>query len=142
MATTSRSSEGTAQATRTEGEALNTAILGGRFLQSVITEEWGGERVDAVVRLGFDRRRQVYTISRCDTWGTYCVEAEGVATEPGLLLLQGTALDPLGADTETYRFTIRLDLPDHYSVGIDFILSDGRNLTLAESTFVQTGENP
>lgn len=137
VTTTFRSSEPGARETLTEGEARNTVLIGGRFLRSEIRETWGGEPVDAVVRLGFDRRTGLHTLSRCDSWGTYCVDAAGAASEDGLLVLEGSALDPLGRDTETYRFVIDLRAPDRYSIAIDFMIPGGEVLTMTRSTFTR-----
>lgn len=139
VTTTFQSSEPGDPVTRTEGDARNTILLGGRFVQSEVRETWGGQPVDAVVRLGFDRRTGRHTLSRCDSWGTYCVEAEGTANDAGLLVLEGTTLDPLGRGTEAYRFIVDLSLPEQYSISIDFLLPEGGVLTMARSTFTRSG---
>jgi hypothetical protein len=86
----------------------NRMILGGRFLESRSTFEFGGTKGESISILGFDRRHEKYTAIGLDEFGTYWVTAAGTASPDGWFVMRGTDDDPVLGGTQEYEFRLRI----------------------------------
>lgn len=103
------------------GRAVNTAVLGGRFLQSTWTASIMGMEVENLTMLGFDRRNGRYTAIVFDTFGTYSVSASGhhdAAT--GAIRLRGEESESSLGDSHRFSFVLELIDAGHYTWSLHF----------------------
>lgn len=103
------------------GTAVNTMILGGRFL---LTESTGGEgpmKLESLSITGFDKRHKKYTMVGFDTWGTYYVTAAGSYDDTTrTITMYGEDEDPVMGVTQKYDFIVRILSEDTYVEEIVF----------------------
>lgn len=120
---------------KVSGQAVNTLILGGRFLKS---EKKGhaaemGMDIEFLSIYGFDRRTNEYTVVGYDTMGTYYVTAAG-KKQPGAndVVMQGEIEEHGG--TKQYDMVLRWIDADTYVSEIIFKFPAGP-MKIAEMTF-------
>jgi hypothetical protein len=104
-----------------KGVAEARMILGGRFLESRAEAEFFGVRGESVSIMGFDRRRDLYTVLGLDTFGTYWVAAAGKAEGETHIVMRGEDEDPVIGHTQEYEFRIRIDDADTWTMEIVFL---------------------
>lgn len=86
-----------------EGKGHAEMFLGGRFLRMTSSFTEGPFPADTESILGFDRRKNEYTILGFDTMGTYWVSASGPFEEEGQrTVLYGEDEDPIFKNTQKY----------------------------------------
>lgn len=102
------------------GTSENRAILGGRFIESHSMASFGGEPMESMAILGFDRRHGEYTLIGLDTQGTYWVTAQGPRQAGGSIVMSGTDEEVTMAHTQVYDFVLRIESSDRYVVEIVF----------------------
>lgn len=117
------------------GRAVNTLILGGRFLKSETKGHAAamGMDIESLSIYGFDRRTSEYTVVGYDTMGTYYVTAAG-RKQPGAneVVMQGE-IDEHGGKKQ-YDMVLRWVDADTYVSEIVFKLPGGP-MKIAEMTF-------
>ena len=117
------------------GRAVNTLILGGRFLQSSTKGHAAamGMDIESLSIYGFDRRTSEYTVVGYDTMGTYYVTAAGKRA-PGAkeVVMQGE-IDEHGGVKE-YDMVLRWVDANTYVSEIIFKFPTGP-MKIAEMTF-------
>lgn len=123
---------------KVSGRAVNTLILGGRFLKS---EKKGhapamGMDIEFLSIYGFDRRTNEYTVVGYDTMGTYYVTAAGTRA-PGAreVVMQGEIEEHGGV--KQYDMVLRWVDADTYVGEIIFKFPTGP-VKIAEMTFRRT----
>jgi hypothetical protein len=91
-----------------EQETTATAkmILSGRFLEHTSAGDFMGTPFESQSYLGFDRRREEYTLMGMDTLGTYWVTGAGVREEDGVIRMHGVDDDPAGKQVFTFEYEI------------------------------------
>jgi hypothetical protein len=102
------------------GTSENRAILGGRFIESRSLASFGGEPMESMTILGFDRRYGEYTLIGLDTQGTYWVTAQGPRQASGSIVMSGTDDEVTVARTQVYDFVLRIESSDRYVIEIVF----------------------
>jgi hypothetical protein len=115
------------------GTARSERILGGRFLRIEYASEVGGEQVEGLYVLGYDRRNARFELTSFDTAGTYVLVSRGTAEDGGRLKLYGQDDDPfmasLGFEKE---FAHALDLGDPDDRTLEILYIDTRTPDRAE----------
>lgn len=120
------------------GRAVNTLILGGRFLQSATKGHAAamGMDIESLSIYGFDRRTNEYTVVGYDTMGTYYVTAAG-KKQPGAkeVVMQGSVEEnaPVRGRMD-YDMVLRWVDADTYVSEIIFKFPAGP-MKIAEMTF-------
>ena len=102
------------------GTSENRAILGGRFIESHSMASFGGEPMESMTMLGFDRRHGEYTLIGLDTQGTYWVTAQGPRQAGGSIVMRGTDEQVTMAHTQVYDFVLRIESSNRYVIEIVF----------------------
>ncbi|MDQ3169395.1 MAG: DUF1579 domain-containing protein [Acidobacteriota bacterium] len=117
------------------GRAVNSLILGGRFLKSESTSKdpASGMEVESLSIYGFDRRTSEFTIVGYDTFGTYYVTAAGTKA-PGAkdVVMRGEVEEHGGV--KKYDMVLRWVDANTYVSEIVFHLPEG-DLKVAETTY-------
>lgn len=117
------------------GRAVNTMILGGRFLksESIGKDPASGMEIEALSIYGFDRRTGEFTIVGYDTFGTYYVTAAGKKA-PGAktVVMQGEVAEH--GSIKKYDMVLRWIDANTYVSEIVFHLPEG-DLKVAEITY-------
>ncbi len=91
-----------------EGQAENTMILDGRFLESNGSSGEGPMAGESLWIFGFDRRFEKYTVVGFDTWGTYYIGAEGAYNkEDNTIVMYGEDVDPIIGHTQKYDIIVK-----------------------------------
>lgn len=89
------------------GTGSNRLILGGRFLEMSGRGTMFGEPVETLTILGFDRRKEMFTSTGYDTFGTYSVFAAGpYDAAKKQTRMSGTDDDPTTGWTQRYDFVL------------------------------------
>lgn len=102
--------------------AENRMIMGGRFLASTMSGTIGGQPVEALTILGFDRGPGVYTAVGFDTFGTFYVTGAGPWNEAEQrAVLSGSYDDPVTGHAHVYEFVWTVRSPDRYSWSVVFL---------------------
>jgi hypothetical protein len=108
------------------GTGKNTMIMGGRFLMMENTTSTMGMTVKGMTILGFDRRKNKYTMFEIDEMGTYSVSAEGdYNADTKTLTLNGSELDPVSKKSMDFKFVYDLSKPNEHKFSVIFIKPDG-----------------
>jgi len=117
------------QTQRVHAVAENRAILGGRFLISEArsTEPFlGQDTIESVTIFGFDRRSGAWTVFGLDSFGTYHVDAEGVAPEDSeIVTMSGNNVDPRTERSEPFDWVLHFVDDDTYVTEILFLMPNG-----------------
>lgn len=121
------------------GTARNRLILGGRFLQSDVKQKDANTPVESLTIYGFDRRTNDYTLVGFDTLGTYYITAAGKpdATRNGIVM-NGTYLQPPALVEQKYTFLWTQKGKDQHLFTLYFLGPDGKDIRVAETSFVRT----
>jgi hypothetical protein len=106
--------------------AVNSLILGGRFLKSESTGKAPlmGLQVDSLSIYGFDRRTSEFTIVGYDTMGTYYVTAAGKKAPGANQVVMRGEIEEHGS-TKKYDMVLRWIDADTYATEIVFHLPEG-----------------
>lgn len=126
-----------------EATALNTAVLGGRFLQSTWKGKMMGMPTENLTMLGFDRRTGKYTAVVFDTFGTYYVTAAGeFSAADSTITFRGHEEESSLGHEHDFEFTLEFAGPDSYIWSVIFkdpVTSSGTgNFKMMELTFTKT----
>lgn len=117
------------------GRAVNSLILGGRFLKSESTgkDPVSGLEIESLSIYGFDRRTGEYTIVGYDTMGTYYVTAAGKKA-PGAkdVVMRGEVAEH--GSIKKYDMVLRWVDADTYVSEIIFHLPEG-DMKVADITY-------
>lgn len=116
--------------------AHNRMILGGRFLVSeyAAAEPLMGMPLEGMFIYGFDRRAERWTAITLDTFGTYHVEASGLAASDGAIVMPGVNRDPKTGREEKFENVMRIESDDRYVVQIWFLDGTGGRHLGVEAT--------
>jgi hypothetical protein len=92
------------------GKLVAASILGGRYMVLNFTLELQDAKLDAVLILGFDTLRQVYTASWRDSLSTWSVDCSGAPTAetPDVLTMVGTVADARDPTGRPLRLVLEL----------------------------------
>ena len=106
-------------------DAQSEMVLGGRFLQTTTSGELKvmgmSYPIETIGMMGFDRRNKVFTTVGFDTMGTYYVTAAGPRdAETGAIVMTGSDHDEHFGITQTYRFELRIQDDDHFTIDLYF----------------------
>lgn len=124
-----------------EGEGSGTAesIIGGRFLQLKSKSKIMGVETEVMTILGYDKRKNKYTLFSIDGMGTYSVSAEGdydAATK--IMTLKGTEEDPAMKMKMDFKFVYDLSILNERKMDVIFINADGSENKMVEVTSTKT----
>ncbi len=126
---------------KSTGRAVNTMILGGRFLktESRNADAASGMNTESLSTFGFDRRTGEYTVVGFDTMGTYYVTGKGKrdAGAPQVVM-QGELDETIGGQPMRmkYDMVLRWIDADHYGMDIIFHTPQG-DMTVAEIRYAR-----
>ncbi len=123
----------------TEGSAVIESILGGRFIQITSEGAMMGMKIKSITILGYDRRKDKYTLFSIDEMGTYSVSAEGDYNEnTKILTLNGTEYDPKFNYKQDYKFIFDFSNDKMSKMNLIFINPDGTENNVVEVTSTKT----
>lgn len=95
------------------GVSKNGMILGGRFLLMNSVGEAMGQKTEAMSVIGFDKRKNVFTMDGYDTMGTYAIHSSGnYDAESKTITFHGVEEDPNMPAPLRYRFTVTFESED------------------------------
>lgn len=126
---------------KSTGRAVNTMVLGGRFLktESRNADPASGLNIESLSLFGFDRRTGEYTVVGFDTMGTYYVTGRG-KREAGAqqVAMQGEVDETIGGQSMRmkYDMVLRWIDADHYGMDIIFHTPQG-DMTVAELRYTR-----
>lgn len=98
-----------------QAKAVNTWILGGRFLECDAIGGSGEMRIESKMIIGFDRRegKEHYFAFGIDTLGTYAIQPVGhVDSESGDLIFEGTNFEPVMQMEQKYKMVFSFENKD------------------------------
>jgi hypothetical protein len=120
------------------GQSRIRTILGGRFVQ-INTKSSGPMSSESLTILGFDRRSRQYTFVGFDTDGTYYVTASGPWDEQAKeIVMAGADADPVAKSIQKFRVRLRPVSANELRLAISFFASDGKEITVVESTYTRS----
>ena len=118
-----------------DGAGETTSIIGGRFIQIKSVGKLMGMETEVMTIMGYDRRKDKYTLFSIDGMGTYSVSAEGdydAATK--IMTLKGTEDDPKSNMKMDFKFVFDLSKDKTTKMDIIFINPDGSENKMVEVT--------
>ncbi len=118
-----------------DGSGETQSIIGGRFIQIKSIGKIMGMETEVMTIMGYDRRKDKYTLFSIDGMGTYSVSAEGDydgATK--IMTLRGTEEDPAMKMKMDFKFVYDLSNPNQRKMDIIFINPDGSENKMVEVT--------
>jgi len=99
-----------------EGESVNTMILGGRYLQQVFMGEMMGQPFKGLGMMGFDTMKKKYISLWMDEMSTSMMTSEGTADSAGkVLTFGGDMLCPMDGTMKPFHFTYTITDADNHS---------------------------
>ncbi|MBS1513559.1 MAG: DUF1579 family protein [Bacteroidetes bacterium] len=121
-----------------EGSGVTESIIGGRFIQIKSTGKIMGMETEVMTILGYDRRKNKYTLFSIDGMGTYSVSAEGDYDESKkIMTLKGTEDDPTMKMKMDFKFVFDLSNSSERKMDIIFINPDGSENKMVEVTSIK-----
>jgi hypothetical protein len=123
-----------------EGDGSGTveSILGGRFVQISSEGTIMGMKTKSITILGFDRRKNKYTLFSIDEMGTYSVIAEGdYDSNTKIMTLTGTEDDPTMKMKQDFKFIFNFANENERKMDIVFIKPDGSENKMVEVTIIR-----
>lgn len=122
-----------------DGTATIESILGGRFVQINSQSTMMGITIKTMTILGFDKRKDKYTLFSIDEMGTYSVTGEGDYNEKTKkLTLSGTEYDPKYNYKQDYKFIFDFSNDKARKMNIVFINPDGSENNIVEIISTKT----
>jgi len=118
-----------------DGAGETTSIIGGRFIQIKSIGKVMGMETEVMTIMGYDRRKDKYTLFSIDGMGTYSVSAEGdydAATK--IMTLKGTEEDPKTNMKMDFKFVFDLSNDKIRKMDIIFLNPDGSENKMVEVT--------
>lgn len=118
-----------------DGAGETISIIGGRFIQIKSVGKIMGMETEVITIMGYDRRKDKYTLFSIDGMGTYSVSAEGdydAATK--IMTLKGTEEDPKSGMKMDFKFIYNLSDDKTRKMDIVFINPDGSENKMVEVT--------
>ncbi len=108
------------------GEAKAMAALSGRYLLVNLKVRIQGVVLEGLYILGYDRLRDLYTVSWRDSMSTWAVDCSGPApAEPGAAIaLQGTMVDAASPTGRAFELELALQ-DDGFAVAVKDQVGDG-----------------
>jgi hypothetical protein len=118
-----------------DGAGETKSIIGGRFIQINSVGKMMGMETEVMTIMGYDRRKNKYTLFSIDEMGTYSVSAEGDYDEATkIMTLRGTEEDPTMKMKMDFKFVCDLSNPNQRKMDIIFINPDGSENKMVEVT--------
>jgi len=122
-----------------EGTSTIQSILGGRFVTIDVNATMFGMSANSLTVLGYDKRKNKYTLFAIDEMGTYSVSAEGdYDSKTKIMTLNGTDHDPLSKLTRSYKFIFDFSNENSHKMDIVFIQPDGSEYKMVEVLSTKT----
>lgn len=118
-----------------DGAGTTESIIGGRFIQIKSIGKIMGMETEVMTIMGYDRRKDKYTLFSIDGMGTYSVSAEGdydAATK--IMTLKGTEADPKSGMKMDFKFVFDLSNDKTRKMDIIFLNADGSENKMVEVT--------
>jgi hypothetical protein len=118
-----------------DGSGETKSIIGGRFIQINSVGKMMGMETEVMTIMGYDRRKNKYTLFSIDGMGTYSVSAEGdydAATK--IMTLKGTEEDPKTNMKMDFKFVFDLSNDKIRKMDIIFLNPDGSENKMVEVT--------
>jgi len=118
-----------------ESEGMSTikSILGGRFITIDVNATMFGMSANSLTIMGYDRRKNKYTLFSIDEMGTYSVTAEGdYDSKTKVMTLNGSDYDPLSKMTRNYKFIFDYSNEKTHKMDIVFIQPEGNEHKMVE----------
>jgi hypothetical protein len=112
-----------------KGSNINTAVLGGRYLQSEMHSTMMGMPFNGFGTMGYDNHNKKYFMFWVDDMGTGYSTAEGTADQSGkVITLYGKMDEPTtGENDKNVKYVYRIQSKDKYLFEIhDLSLPDGK----------------
>ncbi len=118
-----------------DGSGETKSIIGGRFIQINSVGKIMGMETEVMTIMGYDRRKNKYTLFSIDGMGTYSVSAEGDYDETTkIMTLRGTEEDPATKMKMDFKFVFNLSNDKTRKMDIIFINPDGSENKMVEVT--------
>jgi hypothetical protein len=118
-----------------DGAGETTSIIGGRFIQIKSTGNMMGMETEVMTIMGYDRRKDKYTLFSIDGMGTYSVSAEGdYDATTKIMTLRGTEDEPKTGMKMDFKFIFDLSQDKTTKMDIIFINPDGSENKMVEVT--------
>jgi len=121
-----------------DGAGTTESIIGGRFIQIKSVGKVMGMETEVMTIMGYDRRKNKYTLFSIDGMGTYSVSAEGDYDEATkLMTLKGTEEDPTMKMKMDFKFIFDLSNSNERKMDIVFINPDGSENKMVEVIYTK-----
>lgn len=121
-----------------DGTGETKSIIGGRFIQINSIGKMMGMETEVMTIMGYDRRKNKYTLFSIDGMGTYSVSAEGDYDEATkFMTLRGTEDDPKANMKMDFKFVFDLSKDKTNKMDIIFINPDGSENKMVEVTNIK-----
>ncbi len=118
-----------------DGAGETKSIIGGRFIEVKSVGKIMGMETEVMTIMGYDRRKNKYTLFSIDGMGTYSVSAEGDYDEAAkIMTLRGTEEDPGMKMKMDFKFVFDLSKDKTTKMDIIFINPDGSENRMVEVT--------
>jgi len=118
-----------------DGSGETKSIIGGRFIQINSVGKVMGMETEVMTIMGYDRRKNKYTLFSIDGMGTYSVSAEGDYDEgTKIMTLRGTEEDPGMKMKMDFKFVFDFSNDKFRKMDIIFINPDGSENRMVEVT--------
>ncbi|MBS1492952.1 MAG: DUF1579 family protein [Bacteroidetes bacterium] len=118
-----------------EGSGITESIIGGRFIQVKSVGKIMGMDTEVLMILGYDKRKNKYTLFSIDGMGTYSISAEGdYDASTKIMTLKGTEEDPAMKMKMDFKFVFDLSDLNERKMNIIFIKPDGSENKMVEVT--------
>lgn len=124
-------------AMRSEGQATNEMILGGRFLRSGATGTMMGMPTEGIILIAFDNFAERYQMTSLSNLGTAMHHATGFASQDGReIVFYGEMDEPmLEIHGRTVRYVLRSETDDRYVLEVHDLHIGQSNTLVVESVF-------
>lgn len=118
------------------GSCESTMILGGRFLQSKVKGDMGGQPFEGVEIMGFDNFKKKFVSSWVDNMGTGIMLSEGTHdTASKTVTLSGSFDDPMTGQPKKVRSTLKIDGPDQHAFMMYDVQQGGKETKILEISY-------
>lgn len=123
------------------GETHNTMIMGGRFLQSQISTELGGEQLKSMGLEGYDNVKKKHISLFIDNSGTAMQVSEGECSEDGKVITSWPeSLDPASGKITKMKTKLTIISDDRYLFEASEQGPDGEHIQKAEINHIRKSD--